>query len=218
MDSLLDELIEQHRAGIDNGYVLKEDVVKTFKQVVNWFNELIQKDVGKTDLDREMIVSGMLITKGSYNGVDITPKFISDCHVMAKDLQAGIEQGRIIKCKNIIDDVIDFYEHGYESGISTGFPALDPYYRIAPRELCIVTGIPGSGKSEMLDQILVNLAYEKKMKFGYYSPENFPYQIHVEKLASKYKKKPFHKGLLERMDKAELMEAVGFIEDHYLLP
>ena len=62
---------------------------------------------------------------------------------------------------------------------STGWPGLDPYYKIVPGELTIVTGVdtlsclhdflldcislfctgvPNSGKSEWLDALAVNLA------------------------------------------------------------
>jgi hypothetical protein len=44
------------------------------------------------------------------------------------------------------------------SQVSSGWAALDQYYRVVPGELTVVTGVPSSGKSEWLDALLVNLS------------------------------------------------------------
>ncbi len=73
---------------------------------------------------------------------------------------------------------------------STGYPSLDPYIRFAKRYLAIITGYPSSGKSEWLDGALVNLSLSHQWKILYFSPENFPIQEHVAKLAEKLVGKP----------------------------
>jgi len=51
-------------------------------------------------------------------------------------------------------------------GASTGWEAVDEHYRVVPGELTVVTGIPGSGKSEWLLSLLCNLAEKRDWKFA----------------------------------------------------
>jgi twinkle protein len=63
------------------------------------------------------------------------------------------------------------WEAGLPPGEKTGWPSIDKLYTVAPGQLTIITGWPGSGKSEWLDALLVNLMHQ-----GWYtsifSPEN----------------------------------------------
>jgi hypothetical protein len=50
--------------------------------------------------------------------------------------------------------------------VSSGWAALDQYYRVVPGELTVVTGVPSSGKSEWLDALLVNLSQQNSWAFA----------------------------------------------------
>jgi len=112
------------------------------------------------------------------------------------------------------EEVDDIYEKGVGTGTSTGYDEVDDIYTIVEGQLSVVTGHPSSGKSEFIDQIMVNIAREKNWKFGICSFENEP-RIHISKLISKYLKKPFFDGSTPRMTKEELKIGKDFVQDHF---
>jgi len=109
--------------------------------------------------------------------------------------------------------VEDFYNNGLGKGHSTGLWSVDALFTLWPG-IYVVTGIPGSGKSEFIDQITFNTAMESSWKWALCSFENPP-PLHIAKLAEKKIQKPFHIGPTERMTMEELREARGWIDDHY---
>jgi twinkle protein len=56
------------------------------------------------------------------------------------------------------DETIALYRDGRKRGHSTGWPSLDELMTIREGDLSVVTGIPNSGKSELIDAIMVNIA------------------------------------------------------------
>jgi twinkle protein len=114
-----------------------------------------------------------------------------------------------------LSDIKDIYANGHGRGASTGFPAIDELFTIAEGQLSIVTGMPSSGKSEFIDQIMVNLAQRESWKFAVCSFENPPH-MHIAKLAEKVTGKPFYDGLGPRMTEEELEEAIVFINEHFV--
>lgn len=110
--------------------------------------------------------------------------------------------------------VEELYAKGIGRGESTGYPLVDEFYTIVPGQITIVTGIPSSGKSEFIDQLMVNLAALKGWKFGVCSFENEP-RLHIAKLMSKRAKHPFFEGYHRRMDPHEFQAAFDFVSDHF---
>src|SRR5262249_51012013 len=70
------------------------------------------------------------------------------------------------------------YRDGRTRGLSTGWKSLDEYMTIRPGELSVVTGVPGSGKSEFIDALAVNLAHSHDWRFAICSFENPPRRTH----------------------------------------
>ncbi|KAI5081943.1 hypothetical protein GOP47_0001686 [Adiantum capillus-veneris] len=89
-------------------------------------------------------------------------------------------------------EIDDFYHErsGYEQGVSSGWKSLDPFYRVIPGEVTLVTGVPSSGKSEWIDALLCNLNRERKWSFALCSMEN-QVKEHGRKLLEKHIRKPF---------------------------
>ena len=112
------------------------------------------------------------------------------------------------------EEVDDIYEKGVGTGVSTGYQEVDSIYTVVEGQLSVVTGHPSSGKSEFIDQIMINIAEEKGWKFGICSFENEP-RIHISKLISKYLKKPFFDGMTPRMSKDELSQGKKFVQEHF---
>jgi twinkle protein len=101
--------------------------------------------------------------------------------------------------------VLKLWEEGLPPGDKTGWPSVDKYYSVVPGQVTIITGWPGSGKSEWLDALLVNLMHQE-WRTAIFSPENQPTEIHVAKLVEKVSGKPFGRGPTERITKEELHE------------
>ena len=114
-------------------------------------------------------------------------------------------------------DIGTLYERGLQRGLETGWSSLDRHYSISQEsgELHIVTGIPGHGKSEFLDALMVNLAKKEGWNIGLFSPENFPLEYHASKLMEKYIGKPFSAGFKTRMTLEELETARKWLNEHF---
>jgi twinkle protein len=114
------------------------------------------------------------------------------------------------------NEIDKLYENGHKGGKSTGWGELDKYYTVRQGELCIVSGIPSHGKSNMVDALMVNLAACHSWRFAVFSPENYPTQAHIAKLAQKHIGKPFGKQFNGHMDKKELDAAKEWLNNHFI--
>lgn len=108
------------------------------------------------------------------------------------------------------------YRFGMPKGLRTGWYSVDEYYTVMPGEWTLVTGIPGHGKSEWLDALMVQLALDHGWVFAVFSPENQPTEYHLSKLAEKYTNKPFTEGPTERMTLEDKNKALTFLDEHFV--
>jgi twinkle protein len=107
------------------------------------------------------------------------------------------------------------YRYGMPKGHSTGWDCVDELYTVMAGEWTLVTGIPGHGKSEWIDALMVNLGRQHGWKFAVFSPENQPTEYHLSKLAEKYIGKPFSQGPSERMTPHDKDVAISFLDQHF---
>ena len=120
-----------------------------------------------------------------------------------------------IEAMDRLDAVERFYVFGFESGVSTGWPTLDLHYKIRPGQLTVVSGVPGSGKSNFVDSLIVNIARNHGWRFAVFSPENLPVEQHIAMIAEKYVGKPFHAGPTPRMSPSELQNGLEWLHHHF---
>lgn len=111
----------------------------------------------------------------------------------------------------LAEQVLRLWDKGLPPGDRTGWRSVDRHYTVAPGQFTVVTGWPGSGKSEWLDALTMNLAMQG-WRFAIFSPENYPPEVHVSKMLEKFVIKPFGSGPTERMTKDEVSEAITEIE------
>ena len=116
--------------------------------------------------------------------------------------------------ESYMDRLNDLYSAGTGKGASTGYSSLDNVYTIATAQLSVVTGYPSSGKSNFVDQLMVNLAKNEDWKFAVCSFENQP-EIHISRLMEIYTRKRFFDGK-ERMTQDEKDHAFKWVNEHFL--
>ena len=107
------------------------------------------------------------------------------------------------------------FEYGLQKGVVVGHENFDKLCSFETKRLCIVTGIPGSGKSEFIDEIAERLNMRYGWRWAYFSPENAPLAYHASKLIEKFTGKHFSQKTLSlpeyRQVKQHLEEDFFFI-------
>jgi len=112
----------------------------------------------------------------------------------------------IININNLWNNVLNYNENGIKN-YSIGLPGSNEYLNIAMGEWTVVSGIPNSGKSDVLDQILCNMAIDHGFRCAMFSPESFPYEGHIKRIANKLMGK--------NCTNNDLNEVKDFIEEHF---
>lgn len=116
--------------------------------------------------------------------------------------------------KDYVGQVLDIYSGNIQKPVSTGFASLDEIYQVMAGTFQLVTGIPNHGKSNFLDQLILNVSELHGWKFGVFSPEHSA-SLHIRRLVEKVAKKPFDHGMTERMSETELRQAMGWLNDRF---
>ena len=78
-------------------------------------------------------------------------------------------------------EIEDMYKNGLDRGVDIGLK--DFMMRFVRGYITVVTGQPGFGKSEAVDEIALRLLVRHGWRGAFYSPENKPTQLHFSKLA-----------------------------------
>lgn len=120
-----------------------------------------------------------------------------------------------------LESPVDFQERlntlrkeGTGKGQATGFTSLDDIYSVVAGQLTVVTGYPSSGKSNFVDQLMVNIANQDKWKFAVCSFENAP-ELHIARLMEIKQKKKFFDGK-QKMTDEEYKEGFKWVNDHFI--
>ena len=98
------------------------------------------------------------------------------------------------------------FESGWQKGVTIGHPNFDKLCSFETKRLCVVTGVPGSGKSEFIDEIAERLNVRYGWRFAYFSPENAPLAYHASKLIEKFTGKRFSKRDLPYLEYKKVKE------------
>lgn len=139
-----------------------------------------------------------------------------------EELRKTVEEAKIwpleglVTMDDMFDSVLSYYEDGYPKGNSANIGSFDDLLTFYPGQLTVVTGIPGSGKSEFVDWLMASLAKYHDWSWGVCSFENPP-DFHVTKLAEKFTNKSFsfRKDSEQRMNKSEFDYAIGMIDNYF---
>lgn len=102
----------------------------------------------------------------------------------------------VFTVSDVETDLDVIFNEGLKQGYTIGHQNFDQLCSFETKRLCVVTGVPGSGKSEFLDEIAEKMNIRYQWKFAYFSPENAPITYHISKLVEKFTGKKFRKDTL----------------------
>lgn len=102
----------------------------------------------------------------------------------------------------------DFFLNGAPKGFKIGLPNFDKIFSTYTGQYIAVTGIPGSGKSDFVDQMVVGYNLKYGWKVAMCSVENRPSYLHTDKILRKV-------GGYRPSNQSEIdTQKWGMIEDH----
>ena len=87
--------------------------------------------------------------------------------------------------KNVENELKDFVKNGFKPGFQIGLSNFDDVFSTYTGQFITVTGIPSSGKSDFVDQMVVGYNKQYGWKTAFASPENAPIYLHAHKLMRK---------------------------------
>ena len=87
--------------------------------------------------------------------------------------------------RDVEDEVTDFVKNGFKPGFQIGLQNFDDIFSTYTGQFITVTGIPSSGKSDFVDQMVVGYNANYGWKTAFASPENQPTYLHAHKLMRK---------------------------------
>ena len=106
-------------------------------------------------------------------------------------LNERIQQARPVPLENVTTfrdieaEVTDFVENGFKPGYQVGLQNFDDIFSTYTGQFITVTGIPSSGKSDFVDQMVIGYNENYGWKTAFASPENAPTYLHAHKLMRK---------------------------------
>lgn len=111
------------------------------------------------------------------------------------------------------DEITDLYHKGLPKGAKTQLNNLNKLISFHTGYFTTVTGIPGMGKSDAVDQITLDLTILSDWKGAFYSPENKPTSLHISKLARKLIGKSWWGD--DRITKKEIEMVKSYLNDRF---
>jgi twinkle protein len=122
-----------------------------------------------------------------------------------------------IHVSSLRQDLEDLFQNGLVPGKGTFIDEIDKYCTWETKRLAVVTGRPGSGKSEFVDYLVAKLNILHGWKAAYFTPENYPFKYHYSKMYEKFVGKEFSSKKSEMID---FDLAYEYIQDNffYIMP
>ena len=109
----------------------------------------------------------------------------------ADKLKSAIHTAKQVPLENVStlydveEELKDFVKNGFKPGYQIGISNFDKIFSTYTGQFITVTGIPSSGKSDFVDQMVVGYNNNYGWKTAFASPENQPTFLHAHKLMRK---------------------------------
>jgi predicted ATP-dependent serine protease len=112
----------------------------------------------------------------------------------------------VVKLQEIREEVIDLYKNGGGNVFYCGFKRLAPHYNVKEGSCTDWTGYPGSGKTELLFEVLRNCSEFYDHKHLIYMPDAGSNAEVVAKLLHKFSGKQFNEHYYDSDGKQQKIE------------
>lgn len=103
----------------------------------------------------------------------------------------GIQTAHSPEVERELDDM---FLNGQGHGAAVSLSGFDQHLTFETGRYMVVTGRPGDGKSEFVDELCLRLCLLHEWRIAYFSPENVPLKYHLAKLVSKLTGYEFKQG------------------------
>ena len=197
------DVLALHEAGVPNvisvpnGATLNNNNLDYLDNCIDYFDDktkiiiAVDADEAGSMLKQELVrrLGAEVCYLVDFNGCKDANEYLLE---YGKDkLKAVIHEAQqvplenVTTLKNIEHDLEDFVKHGFKPGYQVGLQNFDEIFSTYTGQFITVTGIPSSGKSDFVDQMVVGYNKLYGWKTAYASPENAPIYLHAHKLMRK---------------------------------
>ena len=116
----------------------------------------------------------------------------------------------VLNLNDIWESVLNYNENGI-TNYDVRLGDSKEYYNISFGEWSVFTGIPNAGKSDVIDQLCINLAVHENFRIAMFSPESYPYEGHIKRIANKLNETNCNNDLLNQ-SKDFIIEHFNFVK------
>ena len=197
------DVLALHEAGIPNaisvpnGATLNNNNLDYLDNCIDYFDDktriilAVDQDEPGQMLQRELVrrLGAEVCYLIDFNGNKDANDFLLEHG--AEALRNAIHNSRPVPLENVStlkdveDELRDFVKNGFKPGYQIGLKNFDQIFSTYTGQFITVTGIPSSGKSDFVDQMVVGYNNLYGWKTAFASPENQPVYLHAHKLMRK---------------------------------
>jgi len=197
------DVLALHEAGIPNaisvpnGATLNNNNLDYLDNCIDYFDDktriilAVDADEPGQMLQRELVrrlgaeVCYLIDFNGNKDANDFLLEHGADALRNAIHNARPVPLENVSTLKDVEDELRDFVKNGFKPGYQVGLSNFDKIFSTYTGQFITVTGIPSSGKSDFVDQMVVGYNSLYGWKTAYASPENQPVYLHAHKLMRK---------------------------------
>jgi twinkle protein len=197
------DVLALHEAGIPNaisvpnGATLNNNNLDYLDNCIDYFDDktrvilAVDADEPGQMLQRELVrrlgaeVCYLIDFNGNKDANDFLLEHGADALKNAIHNARPVPLENVSTLKDVEDELKDFVKNGFKPGYQIGLENFDKIFSTYTGQFITVTGIPSSGKSDFVDQMVVGYNNLYGWKTAYASPENQPVYLHAHKLMRK---------------------------------
>ena len=198
------DVLALHEAGVKNaisvpnGATLNRNNLDYLDNCIDYFDDktkiiiAVDADEPGQMLQRELVrrlgaeICYIIDFNGNKDANDYLLEHGAEALREAVDKARPVPLENVSTLKDIEDELKDFVTNGFKPGYQIGLKNFDSIFSTYTGQFITVTGIPSSGKSDFVDQMVVGYNQLYGWKTAYASPENQPVYLHAHKLMRKH--------------------------------
>ena len=198
------DVLALHEAGVPNaisvpnGATLNNNNLDYLDNCIDYFDDKVRiilavdQDEPGQMLQRELVrrlgaeVCFLIDFNGNKDANDFLLEHGADALRNAIHNARPVPLENVSTLKDVEDELRDFVKNGFKPGYQIGLKNFDQIFSTYTGQFITVTGIPSSGKSDFVDQMVVGYNNLYGWKTAYASPENQPVYLHAHKLMRKH--------------------------------